>query len=48
MSDEARGEVWRFLLSLHNFGDTLQLRCDRKQLLAEEYSNLRNKVSYFI
>jgi len=42
--DEARGEVWRFLLSLHNFSDTLQLRCDRKRLLAEEYSGLRNKV----
>ena len=45
VSDEARGEIWRCLLSLHNHSHTHRQKSFRNQLLAEKYKDIRLKVS---
>jgi hypothetical protein len=44
VSDEARGEIWRCLLSLHDYSHTYRQKSFRNQLLAEKYKDIRLKV----
>lgn len=47
VSDEARGAVWRCLLSLHNYSHTHRQQAFRNKLLADKYRDIKAKVPDF-